>query len=87
MQDFKDDYYSFQEGVKRLDDAVKGNLAHADSIVRPSKPCTCSHSAVTRYQKCISGPMLDRIDIHIEVPLVDYEKLSDNRRGCFAIVR
>jgi magnesium chelatase family protein len=45
------------------------------------KPCTCAHSAVTKYQKRISGPMLDRIDIHIEVPRVDYEKLSNDRLG------
>jgi len=31
--------------------------------------------------KRISGPMLDHIDIHIEVPRVDYEKLSDDRLG------
>ena len=31
---------------------------------------------MTKYQKRISGPLLDRIDIHIEVPCVDYEKLS-----------
>jgi magnesium chelatase family protein len=36
---------------------------------------------VTRYQKRISGPLLDRIDIHIEVPRVEYEKLSDERLG------
>jgi magnesium chelatase family protein len=36
---------------------------------------------VTKYQKRISGPLLDRIDIHIEVPRVDYEKLSGNRMG------
>ncbi len=47
----------------------------------PVRACTCSHSTVTRYQKRISGPMLDRIDIHIEVPRVDFEKLSDKRRG------
>jgi magnesium chelatase family protein len=47
----------------------------------PEKACTCSHQTVTRYQKRISGPMLDRIDIHIEVPRVDFEKLSDSRRG------
>ena len=35
----------------------------------------------TKYQKRISGPMLDRIDIHIEVPRVDYEKLSGDRLG------
>jgi magnesium chelatase family protein len=36
---------------------------------------------VTKYQKRISGPFLDRIDIHIEVPRVDYEKLSGDRLG------
>jgi magnesium chelatase family protein len=45
------------------------------------KPCTCAHAIVTKYQKRISGPLLDRIDIHIEVPRVDYEKLSGDRMG------
>ena len=45
------------------------------------KPCTCAQGVVTKYQKRISGPMLDRIDIHIEVPRVDYEKLSGDRLG------
>jgi magnesium chelatase family protein len=36
---------------------------------------------VAKYQKQISGPKLDRIDIHIEVPRVDYEKLSNDRAG------
>jgi magnesium chelatase family protein len=47
----------------------------------PVKECTCSASMVTRYQKRISGPLLDRIDIHIEVPRVEYERLSDDRLG------
>ncbi len=47
----------------------------------PVKECTCSFSNVLRYQKRISGPLLDRIDIHIEVPRVDYEKLSGDRLG------
>ena len=47
----------------------------------PVKQCTCSNSTISRYQKKISGPLLDRMDIHIEVPRVDYEKLSDNRLG------
>lgn len=47
----------------------------------PLKACTCSSSNITRYQKRLSGPLLDRIDIHVEVPRVDYEKLSDNRLG------
>ena len=45
------------------------------------KPCTCAPVVVTKYQKRISGPLLDRIDIHVEVPRVDYEKLSGDRIG------
>jgi magnesium chelatase family protein len=47
----------------------------------PLKPCTCAPGMVTKYQKRISGPLLDRIDIHIEVPRVEYDKLSDRRMG------
>lgn len=45
------------------------------------KPCTCSNSMITNYQKRISGPLMDRIDIHVQVPRVDYQKLSSNRQG------
>ncbi|MCB0120556.1 MAG: ATP-binding protein [Anaerolineales bacterium] len=44
-----------------------GNYGSAD------KACTCAPAVVTKYQKRISSPILDRIDIHIEVPRVDYE--------------
>ncbi len=47
----------------------------------PLRPCTCSSGVVTKYQKRISGPLLDRIDIHIQVPRVEYDKLSDARLG------
>ena len=47
----------------------------------PIKPCTCSSATVTKYQKRISGPLLDRIDIYIEVPRVEFDKLSDQRQG------
>ncbi|HUG16387.1 MAG TPA: YifB family Mg chelatase-like AAA ATPase, partial [Thermomicrobiales bacterium] len=47
----------------------------------PVRECTCSSSSITRYQKRISGPLLDRIDIHLEVPRIEYEKLSDARAG------
>jgi len=50
---------------------------HGDLV----KACTCAPAVVTKYQKRISGPLLDRIDIHIEVPRVDYEKLSGDRLG------
>ena len=47
----------------------------------PTKECTCSEATVSRYQKRISGPLLDRIDIFVEVPRVDYEKLAANKTG------
>ena len=47
----------------------------------PQKACGCVPAVVAKYQKRISGPMLDRIDIHIEVPRLDYEKLSGDRLG------
>ena len=45
------------------------------------RECTCSMTLVSRYQKRLSGPLLDRIDIHVEVPRVPFQKLSDDRRG------
>ncbi len=47
----------------------------------PVRACTCSPGAIARYRRRISGPLLDRIDIHIDVPRVDYEQLADQRRG------
>lgn len=42
----------------------------------PKRECTCPEGAAKRYLARISGPLLDRIDIHIEVPPVDFDKLS-----------
>jgi hypothetical protein len=47
----------------------------------PVKPCTCSPALISRYQHRFSGPLLDRIDIHLDVTRMDYEKLSDGRTG------
>jgi magnesium chelatase family protein len=47
----------------------------------PERACVCSEAAVTRYQRRVSGPLLDRIDIHVDVPRVDYAKLSGERPG------
>ncbi|MDA0745649.1 MAG: YifB family Mg chelatase-like AAA ATPase [bacterium] len=47
----------------------------------PKHECTCSPPFVQRYMARISGPLLDRIDIHIEIPAVEYEELSGKSSG------
>lgn len=44
-----------------------------------TKPCVCPQGALMRYQRKISGPIVDRIDLWIDVPQVEYEKLSAKR--------
>lgn len=44
----------------------------------PTKRCTCSPGAAKRYLGKISGPMLDRFDLHIEVPPIEYKELRGN---------
>ncbi len=46
----------------------------------PKKECTCLPGMILRYQKRISGPILDRIDIHIDVPSVETQKLVNEDR-------
>ena len=45
------------------------------------KECTCSENSINRYMGKISGPLLDRIDIHIEVEAVKYQKLDSSEKG------
>lgn len=47
----------------------------------PTKPCSCSSTAISRYLGKVSGPLLDRIDIHLEVPAIDYQSLTDKTQG------
>jgi magnesium chelatase family protein len=47
----------------------------------PRRQCTCKDVQVERYMSKISGPLLDRIDIHIEAPAVPYKELADRRTG------
>jgi magnesium chelatase family protein len=47
----------------------------------PFRKCTCPPGIVARYQRRISGPFIDRVDIFVEVPHIDYEKLTDKRQG------
>ncbi len=71
---------------------VAGTLTYPSSIMlvaamnpcpcgffgHPTRECKCSQNAVHKYLSKISGPMLDRIDLHVEVPPVDYNDLSSN---------
>jgi magnesium chelatase family protein len=45
----------------------------------PEKECTCTQRDINRYQRKISGPIMDRIDLYVEVPHVKYEKLTDEK--------
>ncbi|MDD5496777.1 MAG: YifB family Mg chelatase-like AAA ATPase [Candidatus Omnitrophica bacterium] len=47
----------------------------------PKKECHCSPFQIQKYLSKISGPLLDRIDIHLEVPRLRIEKMTDKRRG------
>jgi magnesium chelatase family protein len=47
----------------------------------PSKECTCAPPQIQKYMARISGPLLDRIDIHIEVPAVKYKEISSETKG------
>ncbi len=44
----------------------------------PEKLCACSPASIIKYQRKISGPILDRIDLHVEVPRIKFEKLQEN---------
>ena len=43
--------------------------------------CTCSMLQIQRYRAKVSGPLLDRIDLHVEVPSVSYRELSEREKG------
>jgi magnesium chelatase family protein len=47
----------------------------------PEKDCLCAQSSIQKYMNRISGPLLDRIDIHLEVTPVSFEKLADVKPG------
>ncbi len=73
---------------------VAGSLTYPSSIMmvaamnpcpcgffgHPTKECSCTQNQVQRYLGKISGPMLDRLDLHIEVPPVDYKALSSDKK-------
>jgi magnesium chelatase family protein len=47
----------------------------------PNKECTCTPGRISRYLSKISGPLLDRFDIHLEVSPIPFDKLTSQRNG------
>ena len=47
----------------------------------PTRACTCEKGAVSKYLNRISGPLLDRLDLHIDVPPVDYDSLASHQKS------
>ncbi len=47
----------------------------------PNKPCKCSPTQIDKYLARISGPLIDRIDMHVEVPVVPYRDLRSTAEG------
>ncbi len=52
----------------------------------PSGRCTCTEKSVADYRAKISGPLLDRIDIHVEVPALEYDELRDKKSSASSAV-
>lgn len=52
-----------------------GNLGNRDTL------CICSPSAIQKYQRKVSGPLIDRIDLHVQVPNISYQKLEAAEEG------
>lgn len=56
--------------------AASANPCPCGYLNHPKKDCVCTPREIEKYQKKISGPMLDRIDLHINIPVVEIEKLT-----------
>lgn len=76
-QDHIDIVYKYGESV----DGLNVNPHPCGYLGDETRSCVCSPAAITRYQKRISGPILDRIDIHITVPAVKVEKLTHESKS------
>jgi len=61
--------------------AASANPCPCGYLQHPKKQCSCSEREIRRYKKRISGPILDRIDLHVDVPVVDAGELSETGQG------
>jgi len=85
-QPMEDGFVSISRALKRLTYPSKFLLFAAQNpcpcgyFGDKTKTCVCAPSLILKYQKKISGPMLDRIDIHLDVPAVKVEKLTNAQK-------
>jgi magnesium chelatase family protein len=68
------------QGVRIFQGSVKHGCP-CGFLGDPKRNCTCSHLQIQRYRSKISGPLMDRIDIHMEVPSVKFRDLSSTEGG------
>jgi len=61
--------------------AASANPCPCGYLYHPKKSCTCTQREIEKYRKRVSGPLLDRIDLHIEMPVVDIKDLSENQQS------
>lgn len=57
------------------------NPCPCGNLNNPDKTCVCTPAQVLRYQKKLSGPLLDRIDLHLFVPKVEYDELTSSHEA------
>ena len=83
-----------EDGVVTIS-RVSGSLSYPCSVMlvaamnpcpcgyfgHPTRSCTCAKGAVQRYLSRVSGPLLDRLDLHVEVPAVNYDELNSKQQG------
>ena len=60
---------------------TRPNPCSCGNFSDPRNVCSCTPGQIHRYRRKVSGPLLDRIDIHIEVPAVPYKDLSADYAG------
>lgn len=86
-QPMEDGFVTISRASERISFPAKFMLVAAENpcpcgyLGDPTHECKCSTSQIIKYQKKISGPMLDRIDIHLDVPAVKTEKLTSKEKN------
>jgi len=86
-QPLEDGYLTISRSKQRVEYpadfmlVASANPCPCGFAMHPKKSCTCSPNQISKYQKRVSGPILDRIDLHISVMPVDTAEFSDNQKN------